>query len=284
MSRPLIIGSQGQLGRALSVLYPDAIMVDRAELDITDQSSVENFDWSEVSIILNAAAYTAVDQAETAEGRIAAWGVNASAVHYIALAATTHNLTLVHVSSDYVFDGTHTPHSESEPFSPLSVYGASKAAGDIAAASTSQHYIVRTSWVIGEGKNFIATMHDLATRDISPSVVDDQRGRLTFTTDLAAGIKHLLDSHAPYGTYNLTNSGDVVSWADIARLVYEHSGKTASQVTGVSTEEYYRDKEGIAPRPLGSELSLEKIAAAGYRPRDWREAFDEYLAGGIKEN
>lgn len=283
MNRPLIVGSQGQLGRALSALYPDAIMVDRAELDITDRSSVEAFDWSVVSIILNAAAYTAVDQAETPEGRVAAWQVNASAVQYLAHAATTHDLTLVHISSDYVFDGTRAPHSEGEGFSPLSVYGASKAAGDIAAASTPRHYIVRTSWVIGEGKNFIATMQDLAARGISPSVVDDQRGRLTFATDLAAGIKHLVESHAPYSTYNLTNSGDVVSWADIARLVYERSGKVASQVTGVSTEEYYRGKEGIAPRPLGSELSLEKIATTGYRPRDWHEAFDEYLAGGTKE-
>lgn len=276
--RVIIIGAEGQLGRALSALYPSAVTVDRAELDITNPQSVANFDWTQVDVIINAAAYTAVDAAETPEGRVAAWAVNATAVSLLADAASIYHRTLVHISSDYVFDGTRTPHVESEPFSPLSVYGASKAAGDIAAARTPQHYIVRTSWVVGEGKNFISTMQGLAEKNVSPSVVNDQRGRLTFTADLAAGIKHLLDTQADYGTYNLTNSGDVVSWADIAALVYERSGKSAAQVTGVSTEEYYKGKAGIAPRPLGSELLLDKIAHAGFTPRDWREAFDDYLS------
>src|SRR5690606_38708788 len=150
--------------------------------------------------------------------------------------------------SDYVFDGTANPHTEDESFSPLSVYGASKAAGDIAAASTPKHYILRTSWVIGEGKNFVLTMKSLAERGVKPSVVNDQIGRLTFTSDLAAAIKHLLDTNPEYGTYNLTNSGEPASWADIAALVYEHTGHNPDDVTGVTTAEYYAGKDNIAPR------------------------------------
>jgi dTDP-4-dehydrorhamnose 3,5-epimerase len=105
--------------------------------------------------------------------------------------ATANNLTLVHVSSDYVFDGTVNVHSEDESFSPLSVYGQSKAAGDNAASSTPKHYVLRVSWVVGDGKNFVRTMKGLAERGIKPSVVGDQFGRLTFTEDLAEGIKHL---------------------------------------------------------------------------------------------
>jgi dTDP-4-dehydrorhamnose reductase len=107
--------------------------------------------------------------------------------------------------------------------------------------------------------------------------VNDQIGRLTFTTDLAKGIKHLVDSKAPYGTYNLTNTGDSVSWADVAGIVYELAGHDKSDVTGISTQEYYKDKEGIAPRPLQSTLSLDKIESTGFTPRDWREALTDYL-------
>ncbi len=181
------------------------------------------------------------------------------------------------MSSDYVFDGTHNTHDENEPFSPLGVYGQSKAAGDIAAATAPHHYIARTSWVIGDGNNFVHTMKSLAEKGVQPSVVDDQIGRLTFTSDLAAGIKHLVSTHAPFGTYNLSNSGESASWADIAKLVYQHSGKSADDVAPVTTEEYYRGKEGIAPRPLQSTLNIGKIQNTGFVPRDWKDALSSYL-------
>lgn len=275
-----VAGGNGQLGRALQAILPDADYVDRDTFDISDPAAFKDRDWHQYDTIINAAAYTAVDTAETPEGRELAWQANAKAVQNLARIAIQNDITLVHVSSDYVFDGTKTPHTETEEFAPLSVYGQSKAAGDIAAALAPKHYVVRTSWVVGNGKNFIGTMQNLAERSIKPSVVDDQTGRLTFTADLAAGIKHLLDTTPEYGTYNLTNDGEVVSWADIAKLVFENSGKSPSDVTGVSTEQYYAGKTGIAPRPLGSELSLDKIKATGFSPRDWHQALDEYL----KEN
>src|SRR5690606_35567350 len=104
---------------------------DIEELDLTNVESVINFDWSNIDAVINAAAYTNVDGAETAEGRVAAWQVNAKAVGNLVRAALDHNLTVVHISTDYVFDGTQSPHTETEPFSPLSVYGETKAAGDI---------------------------------------------------------------------------------------------------------------------------------------------------------
>lgn len=272
----LITGANGQLGQALQALYPDAECVDRDTLDISDDAVFTARRWKDYGLILNAAAYTAVDVAETPEGRVDSWKANASAVANLAKVASQNNITLVHISSDYVFDGTKSIHTEDEPFSPLGVYGESKAAGDIAAQMATRHYILRTSWVIGKGNNFVKTMKSLAERDIKPSVVNDQVGRLTFTEDLANAAKHLVETSAPYGTYNLSNEGNNVSWADIAKIVYEKSGKSADDVTGVSTTDYYAAKEGIAPRPLQSTLSLDKIKATGFTPRDWREALNEY--------
>ena len=268
----LITGANGQLGTALRRIYPFAQCVDTAEFDITDEAAYTSLEWSDYGVIINAAAFTKVDDSEKPEFREVAWRVNAQAVAKLANVATKHRITIVHVSSDYVFDGTKEVHDEEEVFSPLNVYGASKAAGDIAVASAPQHYLIRTSWVIGEGANFVKTMAGLAERGVSPSVVDDQIGRPTFTVDLANGIKHLLETHAPYGTYNLTNDGKTTSWADIAKAVYDQTGHDPDQVGGVSTAVYFADKPEAAKRPLQSTLSLDKIKSAGFEPRDWQEA------------
>lgn len=276
-SKFFIVGANGQLGTALRKKYPGAQNADIDKLDITNKESVENYNWSNISVILNAAAYTNVDGAESAEGRIAAWNVNAQAVSYLAQVATKNDITLVHISTDYVFDGTQSPHGEAEPFSPLSVYGASKAAGDIAVSMVPDHYILRTSWVIGEGKNFVRTMLGLAEKDVSPTVVADQIGRLTFTSELVRAIDHLLASKAPYGTYNVSNSGEPASWADITRSIFELSGHPDLTVTDTTTAEYFADKEGIAPRPLQSTLDTSKIQATGFNSIDWQEDLKTYL-------
>lgn len=274
----LITGANGQLGQALGKLYHDAECIGRNTLDITSPDIFTAKRWRDYSVIINAAAYTAVDLAETPEGRRDAWLANAVAVANLARIATEHDITLVHISSDYVFDGAEADHDEEELFSPLSVYGQSKAAGDIAASTAPRHYIARTSWVVGDGNNFVRTMQDLSERGVTPNVVDDQIGRLTFTTDLAASIKHLLDTAAPFGTYNISNDGEPASWATIAKKVYDLSGKSSDDVTPVTTAEYYQGKEGIAPRPLKSTLSLRKLKDTGFTPRDWEQALSEYLA------
>lgn len=280
----LITGVNGQLGRALQKLYPDADLVDRDTLDISSDEVFTARRWKDYGLVINAAAYTAVDAAETQVGRIESWKVNSSAVSKLAKIAIENGLTLVHISSDYVFDGTQEVHTEDEPFSPLSVYGQSKASGDTVASTVPNHYILRTSWVMGQGNNFVKTMKGLADRDIKPNVVNDQIGRPTFTEDLAAGIKHLVDVKAEPGTYNLTNEGKSTSWSDLAKLTYELNGHSADEVTGVTTEEYYQGKDNIAPRPLNSTLDLTKIKSTGFEPRDWREALDEYWQTLKEEN
>ncbi|MCW2853331.1 MAG: NAD-dependent epimerase/dehydratase family protein, partial [Nocardioides sp.] len=201
-SRPLVLGAEGQLGRALMAELPHALGVTRRELDITDPVALAAWPWHDHEVVLNAAAYTAVDAAETPEGRVAAWRANASGPATLARLADQHHLTLVHFSSEYVFDGTAAEHPEDEPLSPLGVYAQSKAAGDVAVSATARHYVLRTSWVIGEGRNFVRTMRELAERGVSPGVVDDQIGRLTFADELARATRHLLDTGVPYGTYN----------------------------------------------------------------------------------
>ncbi|MEV7136343.1 sugar nucleotide-binding protein, partial [Arthrobacter sp. NPDC093128] len=276
----LVVGADGQLGKALRELYDGDATVEfagRAGFDLGSEAAFAERNWKNYSTVINAAAYTAVDTAETAEGRAAAWAVNVAAVSRLARAAVEHDLTLVHVSSDYVFDGVRKNHDEAEPFTPLGVYGQTKAAGDAVVSVVPRHYIVRTSWVIGEGNNFVRTMATLAGRGIEPSVVNDQIGRLSFTADIAAGIQHLLASGAAYGPYNLSNDGEPQSWADIAADVYELSGQPRTAVTGVSTEEYFKGKNA-APRPLNSMLDLAKIQSTGFHPASVASRLKEYLS------
>lgn len=272
----LIVGANGQLGQALQAKYPGARCTDSTELDISDPVAVANFDWDKVRVILNAAAFTNVDGAETPEGRIAAWKVNASAVGNLVKAALAHDLTIVHISTDYVFDGTQAPHAEAEAFSPLSVYGQSKAAGDVTVGTLPKYYILRTSWVIGEGKNFVRVMLGLGEKGVSPTVVADQRGRLTFTSELVRAIDHLVSSQAAFGTYNVSNGGDVASWAEITRALFTEAGYELT-VSDTTTAEYFSGKKNIAPRPLESAFDLSKLTATGFEPKDWREDLREYI-------
>ena len=274
----VIVGANGQLGRALQQEFPDAVALGRAQLDVTDAAAVRDYRWGDVDVVLNAAAWTAVDAAEDPANLEAVRAANVDAVGYLARAVRTSGATLVHISSEYVFDGRHDgPMPEDWPPNPLSVYGRSKADGDAQAGQVTKHYLVRTTWVVGDGGNFVRTMAGLADRGVSPTVVDDQIGRLTFTADLAAGIAHLLRTRAPFGTYNLTHDGDPASWADVAAAVFEARGRCADDVKRTSTEAYFADKPQAAVRPLNSVLDLTKIRATGFVPREWQTALAEYL-------
>lgn len=278
----LVLGASGQLGLALKAELGEGARIEyatRSQLDLTAPDVSAARRWRDYDAIVNAAAYTAVDVAETPEGRAQAWAANAAGVANLARIASENDLTLVHVSSDYVFDGAlERPYREDDPLTPLGVYGQTKAAGDVAAATAPKHYIVRTSWVIGEGKNFVRTMASLAERGVDPRVVDDQIGRLTFADDIARGIRHLLETAPPCGTYNLTGEGPAMSWADVAREVFSLAGQDPARVTGVTTEEYFATAAGpVAPRPRNSVLSTEKLAATGFSARDAREALAAYL-------
>ena len=289
--RTLVTGCNGQLGRAVRGLAEergvakDFDFCDIDTFDMSDPAAYSKYDWSLYGTVINCGAYTAVDKAETPEGRAAAWKANATGPALLARTCAGHGITLVHVSSDYVFDGTAEVHDEDEPLSPLSVYGQTKAAGDIAVAGCPRHYIMRSSWVIGEGRNFVKTMRGLSDRVADPedglervTVVDDQLGRLTFTRDMAQAIFHVLGSRAPYGTYDCTGSGAVKSWADIARAVFETANGNGEKVVPVSTADYYAVAAGpIAPRPVHSALDLSKLEAVGFHMPDWEEELGEYL-------
>ena len=298
--RTLVTGAGGQLGRAVRALAEERGLstwfdfASREEFDFSDEAEYAKVDWSLYGTVINCGAYTAVDAAETPEGRRAAWAANARGPALLARACAGHGITLVHVSSDYVFDGTEEEHSEDEPFSPLGVYGQAKAAGDMAVANCPRHYIVRSSWVIGDGGNFVRTMAALSDRCADPSdglnqvsVVDDQSGRPTFARDMAEGIFWLLgyregdrepSSPCVHGTYNLTGSGRVTSWADVAARVFELRNGNADAVRPVPTDVYCADARGpISPRPAHSTLGLSKLVRAGFMPRDWEEELPNYV-------
>ena len=298
--RTLVTGCNGQLGHAVRALAEERGLTawfdfcDIDTFDMSDPDAYAQYDWPLYGAVINCGAYTAVDKAETPEGRTAAWKANATGPALLARTCAEHGITLVHVSSDYVFDGTAGVHAEDEPLSPLSVYGQSKAAGDLAVAGCPRHYIVRSSWVIGEGRNFVRTMRSLSDRVADPqdaldrvTVVDDQLGRLTFTRDMAEGILWLLgyregdvepSSPAPHDAYNLTGSGPVESWAAIAARVFDLANGNGERVVPVSTAEYYASSEGpIAPRPVHSALDLAKIGATGFVPADWTVRLAEYM-------
>ena len=274
--KTLILGGNGQVGRAFAKEFPEAEITTRQTLDIT--GNIENArKWDQYDTILNAAAYTKVDEAETPNGCVEAIAQNAAAVSKLSRIANQYGIRLVHISSDYVFDGQEEVHHESEVSTPQGVYGASKAAGDTAAEMTPNHYIIRPSWVVGDGNNFVRTMKTLAEMDKEPKVVNDQFGRLTFASEIARATRHLLDTGAEYGVYNLSSSGHTKSWFDIAADTFELCGYDRSVVSPTSTKYFYAGKHNIAPRPIHSTLDLTKIEATGFTPGDGDILLKQYL-------
>ena len=280
--KTLVLGANGQLGLALRAAFGDSPRYEyagRESLDLASPQLANARRWRDYGTIINAAAYTAVDLAETPDGRADAWAANVFGVAALARIATENSITLVHVSSDYVFDGASAgEYTEDDRVRPLGVYGQTKAAGDAIVSTVPRHYILRTSWVIGEGKNFVRTMVSLAQRGIDPQVVDDQIGRLTFTSDIAAAIQHLLRERPKFGVYNVTGSGEPRSWADIARDVFSLVGASPDRVTGVSTDDYFAAAASpVAVRPRNSTLALDKITGTGFVPANHFESLKTYL-------
>ncbi|MDJ0324880.1 dTDP-4-dehydrorhamnose reductase [Cryobacterium sp. PH31-AA6] len=278
----LITGAAGMLGRDLQAALAgrDVTAFDRAQLDITDLAAVMTatvgFD-----VIINAAAYTKVDDAETNED--AAYAINAVGPHNLALAAAAQNARLVQISTDYVFDGSATePYSEDTTIDPISAYGRTKAAGEafVLATHPTGSYIVRTAWLYGEhGPNFPKTMLKLAAARDTLTVVDDQVGQPTWTADLAAQVVALLDANAPAGIYHGTNSG-VTSWFGFAQAVFAQANLDPARVTPTDSSQFVRP----APRPSYSVLGHDAWQSAGLAPmRDWREALADAQAQRIFE-
>ncbi len=276
MTRWLITGAGGQLGAdLLRVLAgrPDveAVGLARANLDIADEAAVRAA-FADISpdVVINAAAYTAVDAAETDE--TAATLGNEVGPRNLATAAASSDATLVHVSTDYVFPGDATePYDEDAPTGPRSVYGRTKLAGEqaVLAAHPVGARVVRTAWVYGaSGANFVKTIARLERERETISVVDDQQGSPTWSRDLATGLVALADSAAPVGVYHCTNTGST-TWFAFARAIFEELGADPQRVQPTTTAAFPRP----APRPAYSVLSDRKWRAAGLpQLPHWRDA------------
>ena len=279
MTRYLIAGATGQLGHDLQKALEgrDVTALGRADLDVTDLDAVREAAAGH-DVIINASAYTKVDDAESNEG--AAYAVNALGTQNLAIAAAELGAKLVTVSTDYVFDGSATtPYAEDTPRVAISAYGRTKGEGERLAleAHPDGTYIVRTAWLYGAGgANFAKTMVKLAAGRDTVSVVDDQRGQPTWTGDLAAQIVAMLDSDAPAGIYHGTNSGET-TWFGFAQAIFAEAGLDPARVLPTTSAEFVRP----APRPSYSVLGHDAWTAAGLAPmRDWRAALTDAAAAG----
>ena len=260
----LITGANGQLGnemRCKSATSADHyIFTDVAELDITSASAVEELVANEkIEVVVNCAAYTAVDNAEDDEAT--ARLINATAVENLARACALNNATLIHISTDYVFGGDgHLPYTEEDATAPLGVYGRTKLEGERAIVATRcNHIIIRTAWLYSEfGRNFCKTMRSLTASKPSLKVVFDQVGSPTHAADLAEAIVHIIESRqtAKSGIYHYTNEG-VCSWYDFAVEIARQSGNTACHITPCHSDEFPTK----ASRPHYSVLDKTKIKA-----------------------
>lgn len=278
--RYLITGANGMLGRDLQATFEgrEVTALGRTDLDVTDAAAVGAAIRGH-DVVVNCAAYTKVDDAETHED--AAYAVNAIGPANLAAACAGTGARLVTISTDYVFDGNATtPYAEDQPRDPINAYGRTKAAGEELALDRHPGgtFVVRTAWLYGaHGPNFAQTMLNLAASKETWSVVDDQLGQPTWTADLAAQIVAMLDADAPAGIYHGTNSGRA-SWYDFARAVLAENGIDPDRITPTDSSAFTRP----APRPSFSVLGHEGWLPAGLAPmRDWREALSAAVASGV---
>ncbi len=262
----LILGAEGQLGRCLQDQYRgsavEMLAANRQDLDIVNREAVNRFfEVHQPTIVFNCAAYTAVDKAES--DKATAYAVNAEAVGSLAHAANLVDATLVHISTDYVFDGSKgDAYEETDVVCPLGVYGASKLAGEREAAEAAKHYIVRVGWLFSEyGNNFLKTMLRLAETRNELSVVADQTGTPSYAGDLAVAINSLAFSEAPFGLYHF-NGGTACSWYDFAVAIFQEAEEASASFSRpalkpIGAKEYPTE----ARRPAYSVLDDSKLCS-----------------------
>jgi len=284
--RILITGSQGQVGQKLTqqlIGQAEVLSVDKSELDITDQQAViHTVTQFEPHVIINAAAYTAVDKAE--EQVELSNSINRDGAKYLAIAAQSVNAALLHISTDYVFAGDKVePYKEGETPCPQGAYGQSKLAGEKAVMShCSKHIILRTAWVFAEhGNNFVKTMLRLAKERDTLNVVNDQFGGPTYAGDIATTLITMAkriyqDDDVPYGVYHFAGA-PYVSWYEFAQCIFHQAYQQGviskqPQVNAISTSQYPTP----AKRPNNSTLCTSKIELTlGLKASDWQAALTQ---------
>jgi len=283
--RVLVVGAAGQLGTDLVEVLrlapgDEVVGIDLPDIDITDPDSVRRV-LADVApdVVVNCAAYTAVDEAEAHED--VALRVNGLGPRVLAEQCRASDAWLVHISTDYVFAGDATsPYAEGAAPAPRTAYGRTKLAGELAVREVlaDRHYIVRTAWLYGRhGTNFVKTMLRLEKERDTVAVVDDQRGQPTYARDLAHQVALLIASGAPAGTYHGTNAGEV-TWFGLTREIFRLAGADPDRVLPTSSSEFVRP----APRPAYSVLGHDAWASVGLAPmRPWQEALAAAFADGI---
>lgn len=286
MKKILVTGCNGQLGRAVRKEYAKEevtfINTDVTEgegvlaLDITDVDAVMGLVRAEQpDVIINCAAHTNVDLCEKQWD--SAYKINAIGPRNLSIAATAMGAKMIHVSTDYVFEGNGIrPYTEFDAPNPISAYGKTKLEGErFVQAFADRYFILRTAWLYGEGKNFVKTMLRLAETHEEVSVVEDQVGSPTSAVELARMI-HYLEKTDNYGIFHATCEGDT-NWADFAETIFKKAGKV-TKVRHVSSEEYAKMNPASAKRPAYSILDNYMLRLTGdYRMADWQDALDEYM-------
>ena len=277
----LVTGANGQLGRELrnvleSEIPGKAIYTDIAELDLTDAKGVDDFfKKNDISHVVNCAAYTAVDKAE--EEKLECAAININAVKNLANAADAIGAKIIHISTDYVFDGTaHRPYKESDKVNPISQYGTTKRKGETALlALAPESIIIRTSWLYSPyGNNFVKTMLRLGVEQSKIKVVSDQIGTPTYALDLARAIYMVLMSHQwVEGIFHFSNEG-VCSWYDFAKSIHRIARIDKCEIKPIPTEEY----PTAASRPFYSVLDKTRIKATyGVKAPYWEDSLIECI-------
>ena len=286
MKKILVTGCNGQLGRAVRAVYAEEdvefINTDVAEaegsraLDITDVNAVCSLvEQAKPDVIINCAAHTNVDACETQWD--AAYRINALGPRNLSIAAAKTGAKLIHVSTDYVFEGNGTkPYSEFDEIHPISAYGKTKPEGErLVRDLDGKYFSLRTAWLYGDGKNFVKTMLRLSESHDEVSVVEDQQGSPTSALELARAIHHF-EPTENYGIFHATCEG-ATNWADFAEEIFARAGKK-TKVRHVTSEEYARMNPASAKRPAYSILENYMMKLTGdYRMADWRDALDEYM-------
>lgn len=268
----LIIGAKGMLGTDLAKVFEDyePILWDQKELDITSEEQVNSkIAEQKPDIVINSAAFTAVDECETKKD--ICMKVNGDAVGFLAKACKKVGAILVHYSTDYVFNGEKKDGYDEtyDKIEPLNVYGESKALGEkLLQENTDKYYLIRTSWLFGKnGKNFVETMLQLAGKNDSLKVVNDQFGFPTYTHDLAMKTRDIIEKKEPFGIYHVTNTGKA-SWCDFAKEIFKQKG-ISIKVEAVTSDEFPRP----AKRPHYSMLKNTKLKPM----QSWQDALTNYL-------
>lgn len=286
MKKILVTGCNGQLGRAIRAEYAGED-VEFINTDVMEQEGVTALDISDIEavltlvrktrpdVIINCAAHTNVDACEKEWD--AAYRINAIGPRNLSIAATEVDAKMIHVSTDYVFEGNGTrPYTEFDAPNPVSAYGKTKLEGELfVKAFAKKYFIFRTAWLYGDGKNFVKTMLRLAETHDEVSVVCDQQGSPTSAVELARAIHHF-EATENYGVFHATCEGDT-NWADFTKAIFARAGKTV-KVNHVTSEQYAQMNPASAKRPAYSILDNYMMRlTSDYRMADWESALDEYM-------